>query len=138
MIDVQELLERADDFMGDELLVEGLSPQAAARLAQLGVAAGAAAGTHAVGRSVSKSVEKGGKSKQSRNIQRLKDRHGITAKSFIPRNEYEAKKLKRRSTIGHVGHGALRGLSPFGLANITRYAHKVKAANKGQYRNKEY
>lgn len=62
-------------------------------------------------------------------------------KMFIPKNEKQRKKLAKRSTAGHIAHGAMRGAigAPFalgpGVFNVLRYASKVDAAKKGYHRN---
>ena len=102
---------------------------------RIALGAGGIATSQVVGSSVARSVERKGKRGRAAGVRSMKSRHGITAKSFIPKDKYQMQKLATRGKAGHVGHGALRSLTPFGAGNITRYAHKVKMAKRGIHRN---
>lgn len=61
----------------------------------------------------------------------------------IPRDEKARRKLADRTTIGHIGHGAIRlaAGTPVGVlggpANAVRYALKVDAAKRGLHRGQK-
>ena len=109
-------------------------PKGAEFAGAAGQAAGLVHSVDAMGKDVKRlDTTKGGKKAKAEAGARFAKRNPMSGGFVLPRNERERKKLAKRGTVGHIGHGALRFLGG-GPWNVGRYATKVSYARSGFHR----
>lgn len=114
--------------------IKGRHPKLSAGAGTIGQVAGTAYSSETMGKDVKRlDTTKGDKKAKAVAGARFAKKHPVTAGFVLPKNVTQQKKLARRSTLGHLGHGAAR-LSSGGPWNVSRYATKVSYARSGFHR----